>query len=929
MASPATQRRVFGLPLEALSDLPPVLTTCIDYLDANKAYLLEGIFRVSGNKQRILELKAKFDSDGNVPLRKMKDVDNHIVSGLLKLWLRELPLSVIIPRYYSTFLKVYANQDHKLRLMNLRKLIGALPRVNKAVLFELLGFMKKVACHSDVNKMGVSNLAMVFAPTMMRAEKEDLVQIMEDHGKVMGTIEVFIEEFEYLSKGVEPAWFATYSYSAPAPNAPVTPAPGSATGERLLKLRTMSMSGPPPMLKSQSCSALPIRKPAPGVPNFSTPQLAPPSYGANSSTNTPNDTPSPTPPDTPTSTAVSRELGLMTSADEAKYASLSPFSAVTSLHSSFSTPSSPFTSGVASESSSTSSSPISSRSGSALSVFSESSSGSLTQTADTSPPLSKSSTSIPTPEPVASSPPKSPSSSPIAIPEGPGSSGGRSRALSRLSSQLTRSLSFSHKPRRGSLSRENSSSISSPEIIDPPSPTRSFNLRDSIFRLSRGYSSANDLEPNAEKATHDKQLHKQHSADVIRSTPPPTMMAWSSPSISPAISPSIPATSITNSAPSTPTISATTIGRPRPDMTPPENDPAIYQSHSAPTTPAVPLSVLEQGHSSRAARRRSPPNMLSTPPMNYPSTPPHTPSPNGPATPALSSSGNHLTMSSPRLFDTNQTPLVIRAVVPSAPSTPVLPPASPSSPSGDMSSPTLYLPHPHTPALVKTRSHPVTPSSSADHLLSIAPLELASKLAAVEDANSRDNNAWEDATLTKTASALDHALKGVSSSSSSSKHHRRKSGPLTTSSSSGHVSQPKPHAVISTSTSNPSISPDLASNQELSHRSGSSRHHRKSFHTSSSRHDSHHTSSSHSRSSSTISSTTLTGLSSSSSGRGSRIHSRASSPTKRQSRHSSIMESVPTRPRSPSAPTSPVHPLVAIDKQISLASSASSSPTAT
>jgi RhoGAP domain len=77
------------------------------------ACLEEGLFRIPGNTLKINELKkiadkgrcplntsfTKNPTDGKVDLYKHKDVDSHTAGGLLKLYLRELPVPIIIPRF--------------------------------------------------------------------------------------------------------------------------------------------------------------------------------------------------------------------------------------------------------------------------------------------------------------------------------------------------------------------------------------------------------------------------------------------------------------------------------------------------------------------------------------------------------------------------------------------------------------------------------------------------------------------------------------------------------------------------------------------------------------------------------------------------------------------------------------------------------------
>lgn len=112
----APMRQVFGVTLEQAMDqgrvqpgyeLPAVVYRCIEYLNAHKAKLEEGIYRLNGSSAVIKSLKERFNHDGDVPLLASEDYyDIHAVAGLLKLFLRELPNSVLTRELHKDFLQV-------------------------------------------------------------------------------------------------------------------------------------------------------------------------------------------------------------------------------------------------------------------------------------------------------------------------------------------------------------------------------------------------------------------------------------------------------------------------------------------------------------------------------------------------------------------------------------------------------------------------------------------------------------------------------------------------------------------------------------------------------------------------------------------------------------------------------------------------------
>jgi len=95
--------KVFGVDLESLvhrqqAEIPKLVSHIFEFLKEKKAYLEEGLFRIPGNSINIAELRKIIDRDGHVDLKQHKEVDSHTAAALLKLYLRELPVPLIIPR---------------------------------------------------------------------------------------------------------------------------------------------------------------------------------------------------------------------------------------------------------------------------------------------------------------------------------------------------------------------------------------------------------------------------------------------------------------------------------------------------------------------------------------------------------------------------------------------------------------------------------------------------------------------------------------------------------------------------------------------------------------------------------------------------------------------------------------------------------------
>ncbi|TPX68366.1 hypothetical protein SpCBS45565_g03134 [Spizellomyces sp. 'palustris'] len=169
-------RRVFGVPLEqavAVSrvrddmSLPAVVYRCIEYLDAKRANEEEGIYRLSGSSSVIQSLKQAFDSEGDIDLLGSSAYyDVHAISGLLKLYLRELPSPILTKQLQRDFLHVMDLADRDERITELARLVSLLPLSNYTLLRTLMAHLVRVVQKCEVNKMTVRNVGIVFSPTV-------------------------------------------------------------------------------------------------------------------------------------------------------------------------------------------------------------------------------------------------------------------------------------------------------------------------------------------------------------------------------------------------------------------------------------------------------------------------------------------------------------------------------------------------------------------------------------------------------------------------------------------------------------------------------------------------------------------------------------------------------------------------------------------
>ncbi|KAG0173293.1 hypothetical protein DFQ29_008023 [Apophysomyces sp. BC1021] len=182
VAKPAKQ--VFGVPLEEavyiskISDkyeLPAIVHRCIEYLDAKNAVEEEGIYRLSGSAMKVKALKDKFNEE--------EHYDLHVVAGLLKMWLRELPGNVLTFELMKEFLHVIDLIDRQERVNELGRLVSMLPLANYTLLRTLSSHLIRIVQNAEVNKMNMRNVGIVFSATL---------------GIPAGIFSLFLTEFDYV-----------------------------------------------------------------------------------------------------------------------------------------------------------------------------------------------------------------------------------------------------------------------------------------------------------------------------------------------------------------------------------------------------------------------------------------------------------------------------------------------------------------------------------------------------------------------------------------------------------------------------------------------------------------------------------------------------------------------------------------------------------
>ncbi|KAG2470181.1 rho GTPase-activating protein 32 isoform X1 [Polypterus senegalus] len=169
------RERVFGCDLgehllNSGHDIPQVLKSCTEFIE--KYGVVDGIYRLSGIASNIQKLRHEFDSEQIPDLTKdlyLQDI--HCVGSLCKLYFRELPNPLLTYQLYEKFSDAVSAATDEERLVKIHDVIQQLPPPHYRTLEFLMRHLAHLAAFSYVTNMHTKNLAIVWAPNLLRSKQ--------------------------------------------------------------------------------------------------------------------------------------------------------------------------------------------------------------------------------------------------------------------------------------------------------------------------------------------------------------------------------------------------------------------------------------------------------------------------------------------------------------------------------------------------------------------------------------------------------------------------------------------------------------------------------------------------------------------------------------------------------------------------------------
>uniref|UniRef100_A0A6I8NTJ9 Rho-GAP domain-containing protein n=1 Tax=Ornithorhynchus anatinus TaxID=9258 RepID=A0A6I8NTJ9_ORNAN len=175
-------------------DVPYVLRSCAEFIETHG--VVDGVYRLSGVTSNIQKLRQEFVSDQCPDLRRevyLQDI--HCVGSLCKLYFRELPNPLLTYDLYHKFTDAVSHCPEEGRLARIQQVIRELPAPHYRTLEYLIRHLSRVASFSRLTNMHARNLALVWAPNLLRSKDTEAVGCNGDAAFLQVRVQQVVIEF--------------------------------------------------------------------------------------------------------------------------------------------------------------------------------------------------------------------------------------------------------------------------------------------------------------------------------------------------------------------------------------------------------------------------------------------------------------------------------------------------------------------------------------------------------------------------------------------------------------------------------------------------------------------------------------------------------------------------------------------------------------
>uniref|UniRef100_A0A8D0HE26 Rho GTPase-activating protein 42 n=1 Tax=Sphenodon punctatus TaxID=8508 RepID=A0A8D0HE26_SPHPU len=217
---------------------------CIHAVETRGITIL-GLYRIGGVNSKVQKLMNTIFSPKSPPDMDidLEIWDNKTITSGLKNYLRCLTEPLMTYKLHKDFIVAVKSDDQNYRVEAVHALVHKLPEKNREMLDILIKHLVKVSLHSQQNLMTVSNLGVIFGPTLMRAQEETVAAMMNIKFQNI-VVEILIEHYEKIF------------HTAPDPNI-LLPQPQSRSGSRKTRAICLSTGTRKPKGRYTPCLADP------------------------------------------------------------------------------------------------------------------------------------------------------------------------------------------------------------------------------------------------------------------------------------------------------------------------------------------------------------------------------------------------------------------------------------------------------------------------------------------------------------------------------------------------------------------------------------------------------------------------------------------------------------------------------------------------
>ncbi|KAL6043201.1 Rho GTPase-activating protein 44 [Balamuthia mandrillaris] len=214
-----TRTQIFGMPLELIlqrdgGTIPKIVEQCLYYVEK---YAMDtiGVFRISGNQVQIRNLIGRINNGEIINFEK-EGTDCHIVTGILKTFLAELPEPLLTHQSYQRCISLSKEEDTEKQLKGIAALFHELPPANLSLLQRLLYSLHSISLQHTKNLMSSDNLATVIAPNILYNDSVSAAEMLNGIAAANSLVDCMITGFPLLFPDYTPPCPSVISSSSPS-----------------------------------------------------------------------------------------------------------------------------------------------------------------------------------------------------------------------------------------------------------------------------------------------------------------------------------------------------------------------------------------------------------------------------------------------------------------------------------------------------------------------------------------------------------------------------------------------------------------------------------------------------------------------------------------------------------------------------------------